>query len=223
MPALTGGPLRAISWPRFQFSAVPNVLPNIRTLFAIATLALVQSSASDAADSSCSRGEKGSDKPVFVPCNERLAGDWGGLLTEANGNTYRADISLSKDGNGTISYGKLNCSGTLTYRSRQGAKYSYREEITEGVDKCTTGGDVELTAVAAEGSALEFYWTGSSLTVKGRVSGVMTAGVTNGGNTTSSPSSDGKDACSRYLPNRETWVPMACSDKEDEDDTELMR
>lgn len=179
---------------------------------------LLPAGAAAAGDGPCGRRDSRGSALVRVPCSERLAGSWSGLLTETNGASYRADISLSKSGSGTISYGRLNCSGTLAYRSRQGARYSYRETITEGVATCTTGGDIVLEAVKPDGSTLDFHWTGSSLAVDGRVLGVMTAGITDGANTSSSPGGDGKDRCTRYLPNRESWVPMPCGETDEEAD-----
>lgn len=167
------------------------------------------------ADNVCSRRNATEGRIIAVPCNERLAGDWSGLLTETDGKAYRVEISLSKEGSGTISYG-LGCSGSLAYKGRQGSRYVYRETIKEGADKCTDGGEVTLTSVVAEGTTLDFDWNGDSLTTKGRVAGVMTAGITEGSNTSSSPASDGKDTCARYLPNRENWVPMPCGGRDDD-------
>jgi hypothetical protein len=177
-------------------------------------------SAAQAGDRSCARRASASDESVSVPCNERLAGNWSGLVTESSGQSYRVDISLAKAGDGTVSYNSLSCSGLLTYLGRHGEKYSYKETITEGAAKCTNGGAIELAVVAGEGSSLDYKWTGESLTVTGRISGVMTAGVTAGANTASRPASDGKDECTRYLPNRESWVPTPCGGEEDQESSD---
>lgn len=157
----------------------------------------------------CARRAFAKTDIIAVPCNERLAGDWGGVLEQDDGKTYRVEVSLS-EGAGTVHYSSLECSGTLDYQMRRTDTYVYTETITKNTKACVSGGEVELTFATDDGSALDFRWTGDGPTVFGRISGVLKAGVTIHGETTTRPNSDGVDECFRYLPNRGMLVAMAC-------------
>jgi hypothetical protein len=161
------------------------------------------------AQGQCTRRLADSTEIIMVPCNQRLAGDWGGILTEDDGDTYRVEISLTESGKGSIAYPKLNCSGTLEYKMRRAETYIYTETITEGT-KCGDTAEVELTAVSADGSTFDYNWIGVGPKVTGRLSGVMTAGVTAADGSSSRPGANDEDECFRYLPNREALVPMPC-------------
>ncbi len=167
---------------------------------------------SDGATTPCNRKASEGGEPIAVPCNERLAGDWGGQLTESEGNTYRVEISIARNGNGTINYPGLSCSGKLDYKMRRGETYIYTETITKNSKKCGNVAEVELTSVSADGSAIDFFWKTAKmeLTVSGRVLGVLVAGATHTSGTTSKPGSDDEDECFKYLPNRGTMVAMPC-------------
>ena len=162
-----------------------------------------------AAQGPCTRRLTGGAEIITVSCNQRLAGDWGGLLAESDGDTYRVEISLADSGKGSIAYPKLNCSGTLAYKMRRAETYIYTETITEGT-KCGDMAEVELTAASADGSTFDYNWIGVGPKVTGRLSGVMTAGITAAEGTSSRPDANDEDECFRYLPNRETLVPMPC-------------
>ena len=164
------------------------------------------------ASSPCTRKSSEGGEPIAVPCNERLAGDWGGQLTESTGNTYRVEIAIARDGSGTINYPGLSCSGTLDYKMRRGETYIYTETITKNSKKCGNVAEVELTSVSADGSAIDFFWKTAKLdlTVSGRVLGVLVAGATQTSGTNSKPGSDNEDECFKYLPNRGTMVAMPC-------------
>lgn len=146
-----------------------------------------------------------------VPCNERLAGDWGGMLTESTGSTYRVEISLQSNGNGTIAYPKLKCSGTLDYLMRRQETYVYRETITEGTE-CGDTAEVQLTAIAADGAAFDFNWVGEGPTVTGRLTGILVAGATETGGTIAKPGPGNEDECFKYLPNRGTLISTPCGE-----------
>ena len=180
-------------------------------MFALfATAVACASTAEAGAVSPCTRKVPDTDEVVSVPCSERLQGDWGGLLTEAGGRSYRVEIALDASGSGTIAYPQLSCNGTLNYVMRQNEKYIFNEVIKEGKDKCTEGGQVELTVSTQDGAALDYRWSGFGAVVIGRVSGVLVAGVARGSNTSSRPSGADGDECFRYLPNRGTLVSMEC-------------
>lgn len=167
---------------------------------------------SNGGSSPCTRKSSDTSELVAVPCNERLAGDWGGQLTESGGHTYRVEISIGHEGNGTINYPTLSCSGTLDYKMRRGETYLYIETITENSKKCGSVAEVELTSASADGSAIDFFWKTekAELTVSGRVLGVLTAGATQTSSTHSKPGSNSEDECFKYLPNRGAMVAMPC-------------
>lgn len=101
-------------------------------------------------------GQTPPDPPLPEPSTTaELAGDWAGSLTESNGDSYDALItiadSLTKGQQGaTVKYpglgGVAGCSGTWTYLGEDLGSFTFSEEITSGAGSaCVSGGKVTLT------------------------------------------------------------------------------
>jgi len=81
------------------------------------------------------------DKKVYL--SERFRGTWKGTLTQPQAGEYGVTLYLDKEPF-KIDYHSLNCSGTVTLFTENGASTVFREEITSGGTACTNTGIIKL-------------------------------------------------------------------------------
>jgi hypothetical protein len=101
-----------------------------------------------------------------------LGGSWSGEVTQTNPPaTYPVEMQL--DGNvGTTSYPSAGCGGKLEFLRTDGTSYWYQERISDGGDKCTDGGMIEMRAQpSGDNTSWDWKWTGSGVSATGVLRG----------------------------------------------------
>lgn len=90
---------------------------------------------------------------------QTLAGTWSGLVTQTftDGReaVFTAMVQFRPDGTAFVAYPTDACGGTLFPMSTKGTP-TFREEISYGLEVCSTGGIVTLTLVDG---TLDYHWT----------------------------------------------------------------
>lgn len=100
---------------------------------------------------------------------KEIVGNWEGSAYQAGFGSYSINVAITKDPNANqvsakVTYPSLSCGGDWTFKSAEGSKYTFAEQITSGTNNCVVSSDVSVTYNQDDSLTYDWQYYGSSAT-----------------------------------------------------------
>jgi hypothetical protein len=96
---------------------------------------------------------------IAAPAHAQMIGGWSGVGLQVDDagaqSTWTVELRVRADITSPIVYRSLGCRGTLEEDSRTATSVEYTERITDGPNRCISGGKVHVRLI---GDRLLYYW-----------------------------------------------------------------